>query len=151
VAPPDLHQLTRLLENAYTTEDVLEMEGELLMTLEFRLNVVTVYTFLPDFMTSFQFDPLMCITADHLAYRTLADYEFHFYLPSLMAMTISVLTLMHYQKPVSWEWVELISGYTPGEIQPILLLLQKSHLKRRVNILRSQEKEFSEYTMPTEA
>lgn len=144
-------QFIQLLDHAYTREDLLELEGQLLMTLDFRLNVATLHTFLPDLMEVLDVSATTRVWIEHLAYAAIADYECHLYLPSLLATTALVLGLSQRGHPIPWDILTTASGYSVVEIHPVLVCLQRVTLKRKVNIQQSQEIELARLFCPSEA
>ncbi|ORZ30739.1 cyclin-like protein [Catenaria anguillulae PL171] len=89
VAPPDVLDLTRLLEGQFTPDDLLDMERELLTTLAFKLNVATIESFLPLAMAAAGIvnpDPVTTIHVEHVAWMAIADYDVaHMHLASVLA------------------------------------------------------------------
>jgi hypothetical protein len=95
IFPPCIDDFVYICDNAYTRQEILLMEQEMLNTLGFRLTVATRINFVRRFIdVSGQSHPQLNALADYLAELTLQEYSFYWnYPPSLLAAAVVCLAL----------------------------------------------------------
>ncbi|KAJ1510251.1 hypothetical protein HMI55_007070 [Coelomomyces lativittatus] len=126
VTPPSFQDLRPFLQRHYTSQELLHMEATILSKLQFRLNRVTLDTFLADWLVPFS--TTLQHQAWYLAYAILADSIYVDTPPSLMAAAILYCCAPH---PDGYH------GYTVVDFKEIIWHIEKTvALKRRCHIDR---------------
>ena len=87
IYPPELRDLVYITDRAYSKEDILEMESEIAVTLNYNLTVPTIHSFLCRYLKAAHADRTMVQLACYLAERTLQEYGMLRFLPSEVAAT----------------------------------------------------------------
>lgn len=126
IFPPELRDLVYICDNAYTREQILEMETKMLRKLDYRINVPTAQAFLVRFLKAAHADKkivqLSCCVLD----STLLSYPLLRYLPSQLAAA-SVLIARRTCGRNSWSPTLLhIAGRKQEEVVPVALAVLKA-------------------------
>jgi cyclin B len=87
IYPPELRDLVYITDRAYNKQEILEMENEIVITLDYNLTVPTIHSFLCRFLKAAHADRTMVQLACYLAERTLQEYGMVRFLPSAIAAT----------------------------------------------------------------
>lgn len=87
IYPPELRELVYITDRAYTKPEILEMESEIAIALDYQLTVPTIHSFLCRFLKAAHADRAMVQLACYLAERTLQEYGMIKFLPSTIAAT----------------------------------------------------------------
>jgi hypothetical protein len=87
IYPPELRDLVYITDRAYTKEEIVAMESDIVNTLQFQLTVPTVHTFLCRYLKAAHADRTMVQLACFLAERSLQEYSSLKFLPSVVAAT----------------------------------------------------------------
>lgn len=87
IYPPELRDLVYITDRAYNKEDILEMESEIAVALNYNLTVPTIHSFLCRYLKAAHADRTMVQLACYLAERTLQEYGMIRFLPSVIAAT----------------------------------------------------------------
>ena len=87
IYPPELRDLVYITDRAYNKQEILEMESEIAITLDYQLTVPTVHSFLCRYLKAAHADRTMVQLACYLAERTLQEYGMVKFLPSTVAAT----------------------------------------------------------------
>lgn len=103
IYPPEVRDCVYITDRAYTRQDVLDMEQDIINVLEFRLTVPTGYNFLVRYLLVVEASDLAKAAANYYLERTLQEYEFLEYRPSLVAAAAVCLALNNPQvRAESW-------------------------------------------------
>ena len=102
IYPPELRELVYITDKAYNKAEVIEMESDIVNTLEYNLTVPTIHTFLCRYLKAAHADRTMVQLACYIAERTLQEYSMTKYLPSVIAAT-SVLIARKSLKRNPWS------------------------------------------------
>lgn len=102
IYPPQLKELVYITDKAYNKQEILEMEAEILTTLDFNFTVPTVHTFLCRYLKAAHADRSMVQLSCYLAERCLQEYSMLKYLPSQIAAS-SVLIARTTLKRHPWS------------------------------------------------
>lgn len=102
IYPPELRELVYITDKAYNKAEVVEMESDIVNTLEYNLTVPTIHTFLCRYLKAAHADRTMVQLACYIAERTLQEYSMVKYLPSVIAAT-SVLIARKSLKRNPWS------------------------------------------------
>lgn len=87
IYPPELRELVYITDKAYNKQEILEMESDILLTLDFQLTVPTVHTFLCRYLKAAHADRTMVQLSCYLTERSLQEYSMLRFSPSLIAAT----------------------------------------------------------------
>jgi len=92
IYPPEVRDFVHITDKAYTKEEVLEMEGNMLRTLQFNLTVPTSLTFLERFTRLANLDKKSSFFSHYIIELALCDYIMLKYSPSVIAWGAIQLT-----------------------------------------------------------
>lgn len=87
IYPPEIVDLVYVTDRAYDKKEILEMETEIAIALDYQLTIPTIHSFLCRYLKAAHADRAMVQLACFLAERTLQEYSMIKYLPSLVAST----------------------------------------------------------------
>ncbi len=85
IYPPSLKDLVYITDHAYTNKEIVEMESDIINTLQFQFMVPTIHTFLCRYLKAAHADRTMVQLACYLAERSLQEYSTLRFLPSVIA------------------------------------------------------------------
>jgi G2/mitotic-specific cyclin-B, other len=109
-----------ITDKAYSTNEILEMESEIVNTLQWNLTVPTTHTFLCRFLKAAHADRSMVQLACYLTERMLQEYSMLKYLPSVIAASaVNVARKSLHRHPWSPTLVKY-TGYDENDIAPCL-------------------------------
>ena len=137
IYPPEVRDCVYITDRAYTRQDVLDMEQSIVRALEFKLTVPTGYVFLVRYLRLTKASELTRAAANYYMERTLQDYEFIQYRPSLVASAAVCLALNNPQVRIE----ENLTGQKPGIVSHISLccgqyvVLSLTPVSRRMTLL----------------
>jgi len=83
--PPEIKEFLYVSADAFTRDDVLRMERQMLAVLNFNLTVPTTYPFLQRGLQVCDADKTTCFGSHYLAEMCLVEYKMLLYLPSTIA------------------------------------------------------------------
>lgn len=116
IYPPEVRDCVYITDRAYTRQDVIDMEQHIIQTLGFRLTVATAYPFLLRFFLITEATRHVKLGATYYLERTLQDYVFLDFRPSMVAAGALVLALNHRELRAADE----VEGVRPGIVSAIL-------------------------------
>jgi G2/mitotic-specific cyclin-B, other len=87
IYPPELRDLVYITDRAYNKQEILEMESEIAITLDYQMTIPTVHSFLCRYLKAAHADRTMVQLACYLSERTLQEYGMVKFLPSTIAAT----------------------------------------------------------------
>lgn len=87
IYPPDLRDLYHITDRAYNVQEILAMESEIAISLDYHLTVPTIHSFLCRYLKAAHADRTMVQLACYLAERTLQEYGMVKFFPSVIAAT----------------------------------------------------------------
>lgn len=102
IYPPELRDLVYITDRAYNKQDILDMETEIVKSLQYHLTVPTIHSFLCRYLKAAHADRAMVQLACYLTERTLQEYSMLKFLPSEIAAS-SVLIARKTLKRHSWS------------------------------------------------
>lgn len=85
IYPPELRDLVYITDRAYNKQEILEMENDICVTLDYNLTLPTIHSFLCRYLKAAHADRMMVQMACYLAERSLQEYSMLKYLPSVVA------------------------------------------------------------------
>jgi cyclin B len=92
IFPPQVRDIVAYCDRAYTVEDILNMEGKILSTLQFNIHNTSPYRFLERFTHLLGVDQKHQTLARYLTEASLLDYRMLKYRPSQIAGAALYLT-----------------------------------------------------------
>ncbi|CAK72279.1 unnamed protein product (macronuclear) [Paramecium tetraurelia] len=131
IYPPDLKDFVYITDNAYTKQDVLDMEGQILQTLGFSITQPSSYSFLQRFGRIAGLDTKNLFLAQYLLELSIVDIKFMNYKPSFLTSAAIYLVHKIRKTPQSWnEEMQSTTGYNEQELRfcakEMCLVLQSS-------------------------
>ncbi|KAK2445667.1 cyclin [Trifolium repens] len=148
--PPRLEKFCRVIKNKYSKEEILEMEIDILKTLNFDMGNPTTKTFLRAFIEiaceknddlSLQFEFL----SNYLAELSLLDYDCVMLLPSLVAASVTFLARFIVW-PETYPWTSSLqeyTGYKPVELKECVIILHDLYMARRKGRLHCSRQKYN--------
>ena len=85
IYPPTVKDFVYITDNAYTKEEVLEMESDILQTLDFDIQQTSSYRFLERYTKVMRSDSVTFFLAQYLLELGLLDSKMNKFLPSEQA------------------------------------------------------------------
>ncbi|XP_057464562.1 cyclin-A3-4-like isoform X2 [Actinidia eriantha] len=138
ISPPHVEDFCYITDNTYSKEEVVSMERDVLIFLNYEMSTPTIKTFLRIFTraaqencksSSLQIEFLSC----YLAELSLLDYGCLRFLPSMIAASaifLSSFTILSKMHP--WNIaLQCYSGYRPSELKDCVLAIHDLQLSRR--------------------
>lgn len=93
IYPPEVRDCVYITDRAYSRQDVIDMEQDIVGRLKFELTVPTAYPFLTRFLLITKAKRMVKVAAHYYVERTLQEYIFVRYRPSLVATAAVCLAL----------------------------------------------------------
>uniref|UniRef100_A0A7S3PF66 Cyclin N-terminal domain-containing protein n=2 Tax=Aplanochytrium stocchinoi TaxID=215587 RepID=A0A7S3PF66_9STRA len=132
---PELNDFVGMSDNAFTSEDLLRMEGVILNVLKFNLTVPTVYKFLRRYLKVLGASVKIQHHATYIVERTLQEYSVLKFMPSTVAASALMLALRADNCEDDWDDImERNTRYTPADLQECCQEL--------VNVIRKGESSY---------
>jgi len=103
IYPPIVKDFVYITDNAYTKEEILEMERKMLQTLDFNIQITSSFRFLERFTKIAKVDPLILNLSRYLLELALVNYKFLKYSPSNLASSALYLSLKMTKHPNPWN------------------------------------------------
>jgi cyclin B len=85
IYPPELRDLVYITDKAYNKTEILQMENDIVCTLQWNMTVPTIHSFLCRFLKAAHADRTMVQLACYIAERTLQEQSMIKHLPSVIA------------------------------------------------------------------
>eukprot|EP00928_Gymnodinium_smaydae_P079878 TRINITY_DN6370_c0_g1_i2.p1 TRINITY_DN6370_c0_g1~~TRINITY_DN6370_c0_g1_i2.p1 ORF type:complete len:483 (-),score=100.35 TRINITY_DN6370_c0_g1_i2:154-1602(-) len=128
ITPLEVRELAYICDNAYTKEDIIQMECVMLMALEFQICTPTAAHFLDRLHRSSQLagDPVPKELARYVAELALTDARLARTVPSQLAAASTLLALELLGREPRWpSALAQYSRYTEEELSPYVLELRR--------------------------
>ena len=122
---PQVDEFVYITDNTYTRNEVIQMERKILDLLGFELTAPTGKHFLRRFIQSSEPDGKTELLANYLCELTLVEAKFLQYLPSKVAAACVFLANFTMKRQPWNSTIEHYTGYTLGEIAPVVAELHK--------------------------
>lgn len=120
IYPPDLRDFLHISENKFTKPQVLEMEKQVLQTLDFNLTAPSAYRFLQRFrlMSDILNNDEVFFFAQYILEISLLEASFLVFKPSQLAAASIILSAKLIKKEDAWTpEVQKISGYSLKDLE----------------------------------
>jgi cyclin B len=109
IYPPEIKELIYITDKAYTKQDILEMEADILSALDYQFCVPTTHTFLCRFLKAAHADRVMVQLCCYLVERSLQEYSLLKYLPSQIAAATVLIARISMKRH---NWSPTLLKYT---------------------------------------
>lgn len=129
VTEPNISTMVKLCDKKYTKEEILEMEQNMLNTLNYRITVSSALTFLLFYLKAAHADRKIIKKSCKILQRTLFSYELLKYLPSQLAAASVFIAYCTRDDVSAWN--------------PTLLKYEKYHIEDILPVARAVTKEKS--------
>lgn len=143
IYPPLVRDFRYMCDNAYSRQEILDMEHLIVGELDFAMQPPFPLHFLRRFSKAANSDLTTHTTAKYLMELTIPDYESVQYLPSSIAAAAMCLALKM-NRFGSWDNTMIhYSRYTEDELAPIVAHLNNLHAKASTSSLKAVWKKYS--------
>ncbi|CAN8320794.1 unnamed protein product [Cochlearia groenlandica] len=157
ISPPKVEDFCYITDNTFTKQDVVKMEADILLTLQFELGRPTISSFIrlafslqnkmrfayntcmghcPNFCVShLKLEPLSC----YLAELSILDYKAVKFVPSMLAAS-AVFLARFIIRPKQHPWNEMLEEYTKykaADLQECVGIIHGLYLSRRGSALQA--------------
>eukprot|EP00249_Psilotum_nudum_P012953 c24068_g3_i1 orf=444-1955(-) len=127
---PEIQDFVFISDNAYTKQQILDMEKLMLNTLRFNLTVPTPYVFIVRFLKAAASDKQMDMLAFFLVELSLVNYIMVKFPPSMLAAAAVYTAQCTLQRSPSWSRaLRHHSGYTEAQLKDCAILMVSLHQK----------------------
>lgn len=109
IYPPEIKELVYITDKAYTKQEILEMEADILAALDYQFCVPTTHTFLCRFLKAAHADRVMVQMCCYLVERSLQEYALLKYLPSQIAAATVLIARISMKRH---HWSPTLLKYT---------------------------------------
>jgi len=117
IYPPEVKDFVYVTDKAYTREEILEMEGQIISTLQFNMTTPSCYRFLERYSRLINMDQKSFNLCRYMLELSLVEYKMLRYVPSLLACGTIYLT-NKLQKKTCWnEVLEKYSHYEESSVK----------------------------------
>ena len=135
IYPPELRDLVYITDRAYNKQEILEMESDIVNTLQYNLTVPTVHSFLCRFLKAAHADRTLVQLACYVAERSLQEYSMVKYLPSQIAATaVYVARKSHSRHP----WSPTLLKYTKYDEKDLTECAEEMRVYMTDNTIQQQ-------------
>lgn len=117
IYPPELKDFAYVTDKAYTTAEILDMEGKILCALNFKLPHTSSYRFFERYSRVCGFDEKFHSMGRYLLELCLIEYKIQKYKPSLLACAAVYLTNKLYKKEGWSETMVRNTEYAEQELR----------------------------------
>lgn len=141
IYPPEVKDFVFITSNAYTHDDILDMEARMLNTLRFEITVPTAWAFLARYSKVAMLDSRTKLLAQYYVERCLQEYDMLRFAPSLQAaaaLTAAMRTLG------TGTWNNVLATYTrygAPEIDPVVAEIER-YVCHHSSSLKAARKKF---------
>eukprot|EP01038_Epipyxis_sp_PR26KG_P007095 gene7095-9680_t len=143
IYPPELRDLVYITDRAYNKVEILEMESEIVNTLEYKFTVPTIHSFLCRHLKAAHADRTMVQLSCFLTERILQEYSMLKFSPSMIAASAVFIARTSLRRN---PWSPTLSRYTKYNDEDLLECIKeiKSVIVDHPN--KSQEAVFKKYS-----
>ncbi|KFK44638.1 hypothetical protein AALP_AA1G284800 [Arabis alpina] len=152
ISPPKVEDFCYITDNTFTKQEVVKMEADILLALQFELGSPTIRTFLrrftrvaqEDFEAShLQMEFLCC----YLSELSMLDYSCVGFLPSLLAAS-AIFLARFILRPKQHPWNQTLEEYTKykaSDLQLCVGIIHDLYLSRRGNGLEAVRNKYKQH------
>lgn len=121
IYPPDIKEFVYITDKAYTREQVLQMEGEMLSTLEFELTFPSAWRFLERAVRLANLEETYRYFARYLLELSLVEYHMLRHRSSLLAAAVTYIAMKVQRRDSTWTLpLTTATQYTESQLQPAI-------------------------------
>ncbi len=113
---PEVRDFVYITDKAYTKEEILQMENEMLATLDYNVTVPSMFRYLEVYSHYLKLDETNFMFCRYLLELFLVDYKMLKYNPSLLASS-SVYITMKISKQINVEDAYKVTGYSENTLR----------------------------------
>uniref|UniRef100_A0A1J3K6R0 Cyclin-A3-2 n=3 Tax=Noccaea caerulescens TaxID=107243 RepID=A0A1J3K6R0_NOCCA len=144
ISPPKVEDFCYITDNTFTKQDVVKMEADILLALQFELGRPTISSFIRRFtrvaqedfqVPHLQLEPLCC----YLSELSILDYKAVKFVPSLLAAS-AVFLARFIIRPKQHPWNQMLEEYTKykaADLQECVGIIHDLYLSRRGGSLQA--------------
>ena len=118
IYPPETRDLVYITDRAYTKEQILNMEMDILSTLDFSITVASQLRFVERYSKVAALDPQSVSLARYLIELALIEQHMLKYSPSVQAVAAVYLSQKIQKKPDVRQLLYTHSGYNEADVKP---------------------------------
>ncbi|KAL1220771.1 putative cyclin-A3-1 [Cardamine amara subsp. amara] len=152
ITPPNVEDFCYITDNTYTKQEIVKMESDILLALEFELGNPTSNTFLRRFtrvaQEDFKMSPLqMEFLCSYLSELSLLDYNCVKFLPSVVAAS-SVFLARFIIRPKQHPWSVMLEEYTKykaGDLKECVSMIHDLYLSRNGGALQAIREKYKQH------
>eukprot|EP01084_Bolivina_argentea_P005776 10909_1 len=120
IYPPEIRDLVYITDRAYTKEQILQKEKDILVALKFRISMPTTYCFILRYLKAAHADKRIVQLSCYVAERMLQEQPMLSFLPSIIACSCIWVARKNLNRNPWSKTLEKYSHYTEEELQPCL-------------------------------
>jgi len=143
IYPPALKEFVTICDHAYTTNQILEMEADTLITLDFKLTHTSALKFLDRYCLIAELDPKAQMFAKYLIETTLLESSMLKYKNSLLAAGAVFLVNKIFKKHGWTTMLQYHTEFTEAEVKPCAKDLYFTMQNSEKLVLHSVKRKFS--------
>lgn len=119
IYPPEIKDFVYITDNAYTKQEIMDMEYGMLKKFEFNVTVISSYRFIERFTKLSKDSETIFYLAQYMLELGLVEYKMLQYRPSILASGALYLAHKIMNKSDAWPLkVEQYSGLTEKDVRP---------------------------------
>jgi hypothetical protein len=145
IYPPELRDLVYITDRAYNKQEILEMENQIVVALDYHLTLPTTHSFLCRFLKAAHADRMMVQMACYLAERSLQEYSMVKYLPSVIAASAVCIARKSLRRH---PWSPTLVKYTKYDEPDLVDCLAEMEAFNETTTTSSQQAVFKKYSNP---
>eukprot|EP00287_Rhodomonas_sp_CCMP768_P018105 CAMPEP_0202816898 /NCGR_PEP_ID=MMETSP1389-20130828/7256_1 /ASSEMBLY_ACC=CAM_ASM_000865 /TAXON_ID=302021 /ORGANISM="Rhodomonas sp., Strain CCMP768" /LENGTH=382 /DNA_ID=CAMNT_0049489023 /DNA_START=81 /DNA_END=1227 /DNA_ORIENTATION=- len=143
IYPPEVRDYVYICDNAYTGEQIVQMEQLILCKLSFRLTVPTPRSFLKRFCKAAQGDSRLLLLVSFLLELALVDFACLKFRPSLLCAAATSLALSISGRPAWSPTLAKHSRYVAADLEGCVAHLAGLHAKAGAGAQKAVHKKYS--------
>ncbi|XP_010479118.1 PREDICTED: cyclin-A3-2-like [Camelina sativa] len=152
ISPPKVEDFCYITDNTFTKQDVVKMEADILLALQFELGRPTINTFMRRFtrvaqedfkVPHLQLEPLCC----YLSELSILDYKAVKFVPSMLAAS-AVFLARFIIRPKQHPWNQMLEEYTKykaADLQVCVGIIHDLYLSRRGGALQAVREKYKHH------
>ncbi|EOA13582.1 hypothetical protein CARUB_v10026648mg [Capsella rubella] len=152
ITPPNVEDFCFITDHTYTKQEIVKMEADILLALEFELGNPTSNTFLRRFtrvsQEDFEMSPLqMEFLCSYLSELSMLDYNSLKFLPSIVAAS-SVFLARFIIRPKQHPWSVMLEEYTKykaGDLKECVGMIHDLYLSRKGGALQAIRDKYKQH------
>ncbi|KAL0737017.1 hypothetical protein Bca4012_013227 [Brassica carinata] len=152
ITPPNVEDFCYITDNTYTKQEVVKMEADILLALQFELGNPTTNTFLRRFtrvaQEDFQMSHLqMEFLSSYLSELSMLEYHSLKFLPSVVAAS-AVYLARFIIRPKQHPWSVMLEEYTrykAGDLRECVCMIHDLYLSRKGGALQAVREKYKQH------